>query len=465
MATADLHDAQPLTAKGRATRERILQSAAELILDEGLSGLNLKKVRDAASVSGSQLTHYFVDKQALIRAVIDRQIDVVLDFHRQPKLGGLDSFDDFEEWIAANSRYLRRIGYVGTPTYHALAGQLAKSDEATRKTLAAGYGQWIELIEQSIQRMKDRGVIVTKAQPRQLAMVIVASHQGGATMTFAYRQEWPLMDALRFAVNHLRMFATDPAERAAHRPRRHRDRRKPQRETVGEQDPVRFTPKGIQKRARIVDSAAQLMFERGVSRTSLADVRSAAGVGGSQISHYFADKRDLTREVIASRTNDMIRFHTQPRLGALDSLAALRAWAEATVAEAETVYLRGGCIYGSLTGELLEADDEVLDDLAAGYERWLTLFQEGLTAMRSRGRLSADADPRHLAAALVAAHQGGTMMTYATGSAEPIRTALNAAVDYVSSFRPAPAKRPSRSAARPQKKAPTPRQSGLSSPE
>jgi AcrR family transcriptional regulator len=214
---------------------------------------------------------------------------------------------------------------------------------------------------------------------------------------------------------------------------------------------VRFTPKGIQKRARIVDSAAQLMFERGVSRTSLADVRSAAGVGGSQISHYFADKRDLTREVIASRTNDMIRFHTQPRLGALDSLPALRAWAEATVAEAETVYLRGGCIYGSLTGELLEADDEVLDDLAAGYERWLTLFQEGLTAMRSRGRLSAEADPRHLAAALVAAHQGGTMMTYATGSAEPIRTALNAAVDYISSFRPAPARRPSRSAARPKK--------------
>ena len=46
--------------KGRATRERILQSAAEgVILVDGISGLNLKKVREAASVSGSQLTHYF----------------------------------------------------------------------------------------------------------------------------------------------------------------------------------------------------------------------------------------------------------------------------------------------------------------------------------------------------------------------------------------------------------------------
>jgi TetR/AcrR family transcriptional regulator, transcriptional repressor for nem operon len=57
--------------------------------------------------------------------------------------------------------------------------------------------------------------------------------------------------------------------------------------------------------------------------------------------------------------------------------------------------------------------------------------------MRTRGDLRADADPRHLAVSLVAAHQGGVMITYATGSAEPLRTAVNAAVDYVRSFVPA----------------------------
>ena len=98
------------------------------------------------------------------------------------------------------------------------------------------------------------------------------------------------------------------------------------------------------------------------------------------------------------------------------------------------VYLVGGCVYGSLAGELLEADDDVLGDLAAGYDRWLELFRGGLTAMRRRGDLRADADPRHLAVALVAAHQGGAMLTYATGSPEPLRTAVNAAVDYVRSF-------------------------------
>ncbi|MDT5280998.1 MAG: hypothetical protein QOJ20_2193 [Mycobacterium sp.] len=225
MVQAELQDERRLTAKGRATRDRILQVAAELILREGLSTLNMDALRRAASVSGSQLAHYFADKQALIRAVVVRQIHVVLDFHRQPKLGALNTFDDFERWIDLNMRYLRRIGYSGTPTYHALAGQLGKSDSAPRETLASGYWQWIELLEQVIQQMKDRGVVAGRADPRNLALVIVSAHQGGATLAFTYQADWPHADAVRFAVNYLRMFATDPAEREPRPARRPRGRR------------------------------------------------------------------------------------------------------------------------------------------------------------------------------------------------------------------------------------------------
>jgi AcrR family transcriptional regulator len=225
VALADQPDDQPLTAKGRATRERIVKAAAEVILNDGLSSLSMVNVRKAARVSGSQLAHYFGDKQALIRAVIMRQMQVVLNFHHQPKLAGLQSFDDFERWIDLNMRYLRQIGYEGTPTYHALAGQLAKSDAATRETIAAGYRQWVELLEQAIARMKDRGVLVADADPRQLAIVLVTAHQGGGTVAFTYREEWPHADAVRYAVNYLRMFAKDPEERAPRPPRRPRGRR------------------------------------------------------------------------------------------------------------------------------------------------------------------------------------------------------------------------------------------------
>lgn len=225
MAHSDVHDEQRLTAKGRATRDRIVQAAAQLIVTEGLSASNMDNVRRAASVSGSQLAHYFADKAALIRAVIRRQIGMVLDFHRQPTLRDLSSFDDFERWIDLNMRYLRRIGYFGTPTYHALTAQLAKTDDTTRGALAAGYVQWIELLERAIQRMKDDGLLVRHADPRQLALVIVTAHQGGGVLTFTYQEEWPHADAIRFAVNYLRLFAVDDAERAPRPARRPRGRR------------------------------------------------------------------------------------------------------------------------------------------------------------------------------------------------------------------------------------------------
>lgn len=195
-----------------------------------------------------------------------------------------------------------------------------------------------------------------------------------------------------------------------------------------------LTRKGLATRARIVDAAARLMFARGVADTSIDQVRRAARVSGSQISHYFRDKRELTRHVVAARRQDVRVFHTQPKLRGLDSLADLQAWADACVAAIDPVCRVGGCVYGSLAGELIEADDEFHEELSAGYDEWIDLFRTGLTAMRDRGDLRPDADPRHLAVSLVVAHQGGALLTHATDDAEPMRVAVDAAVDYVRSF-------------------------------
>jgi TetR/AcrR family transcriptional repressor of nem operon len=203
----------------------------------------------------------------------------------------------------------------------------------------------------------------------------------------------------------------------------------------------RLTRKGRATRARIIDVAARLMFERGVGGTSIDEVRGAAAVSGSQISHYFDGKRDLTRNVIGARRSHVQEFHTQPQLGALDSFAALDAWVEATLAELDPIYRKGGCVYGSLAGELVEADAEIHGDLAAGYDQWIDLFRSGLTEMRRRGDLRLDADPRHLAVSLVAAHQGGSLVTFVTDDPEPLRVALTAAVEYVRSFAATPKRR------------------------
>lgn len=195
-----------------------------------------------------------------------------------------------------------------------------------------------------------------------------------------------------------------------------------------------MTPRGRATHARIVGAAADLIYSQGLRNTTLNDVRAAAGVSGSQVTHYFEDKRALVRGVIAWRRDELVSLHTQGELTRLDSFQALQDWADINVQFQVDNNCFGGCIFGSLVGELLPADEDIRADLVAVYDEWIALLRSALAAMRARGELRLDADPRHLARVLVAAQQGGSQLAQLSGSVKPLQDAVNAAVQYVCSF-------------------------------
>jgi len=193
----------------------------------------------------------------------------------------------------------------------------------------------------------------------------------------------------------------------------------------------RLTERGRATRARIIQAAADLMFSQGVSGTSIPDVLAAAGVSASQLYHYFEDKHALVRAVIAHQTKMALDIQAQ---FPLDSIAALEAWRDAIVALQTDRNCKGGCVIGSLASELADSDPQARADLAAGMARWADAIREGLTAMQSRGELRADADPQQLALFVLAALQGGLLLTQVHENAAPIKVALDAAIAHVASF-------------------------------
>jgi AcrR family transcriptional regulator len=199
-------------------------------------------------------------------------------------------------------------------------------------------------------------------------------------------------------------------------------------------DAQRLIRKGQATRERITKVAAQLMFERSVAGTSIDDVREAAGVSGSQMTHYFADKRSLVRAVVTWRANTVIELHQLPVLGELDTFEALDLWAELNIASQRRSGFANGCSLGSLAGELAKQDSETLADVAESFERWESLFRHGLGLMKRRGELRSDADTDELAVSLLAALQGGTLLTQANRDVRPMKAALKSAIAYVRSF-------------------------------
>jgi TetR/AcrR family transcriptional regulator, transcriptional repressor for nem operon len=184
---------------------------------------------------------------------------------------------------------------------------------------------------------------------------------------------------------------------------------------------------------RIVQTAAQLMFERGVGGTSVEDVLLTAGVSASQLYHYFGDKQSLVRAVIAHQTETMLALQA-PALDALDSFEALRAWRDLLVEVQRRRRCEGGCALGSLASELADADALTRADIAAGFAQWEGRLRDGLLAMRERGIIRPDADPHYLALAILTSLQGGMLLTQLRRDAYPLEVALDSAIAYVQTY-------------------------------
>lgn len=195
----------------------------------------------------------------------------------------------------------------------------------------------------------------------------------------------------------------------------------------------RLTAKGRATRARIVGTAAALMHQRGVARTSVEDVLHAAGVSASQLYHYFRDKQSLVRAVIAHQTEFMLAAQ-QPVLDHLDTLEALHAWREVVVGLQRQQACEGGCAIGSLASELAECDNLARTDLAATFATWEGRIRAGLRTMVDTGVLRPDADPERLALAALAALQGGLLLTQIRREITPVEVALDTAIAYIETF-------------------------------
>src|SRR5689334_23609889 len=87
-------DRPKLTPKGARTRARIVEEAAALIHERGVAGTTLEDVKTAAEVSGSQLYHYFPDKDELVQAVIDYRAGTIVNQNRH----ALSSANGVEAW-------------------------------------------------------------------------------------------------------------------------------------------------------------------------------------------------------------------------------------------------------------------------------------------------------------------------------------------------------------------------------
>ena len=202
---SDQEVARKLTARGEATRRRIVDAAAGLMYEHGVKDTNNDMVRRAAEVSGSQLSHYFPDKEHLVQAVIARRLDSMMGRDRTPPRGALDSIDALQAW--ADSYTTNPAVLAGGCSFGSLAAEVIKSEPALRADIAGGFARWGDEFRAGLESMRQRGTFPPVSDIERLAHALMAAFQGGMLLAQATGSVAPLRDAMNAAIDEVRCLA------------------------------------------------------------------------------------------------------------------------------------------------------------------------------------------------------------------------------------------------------------------
>jgi len=185
---------EPVTRRGRASRERIVERAAELFAARGVAATSVDEVLAAAGAGKGQFYHYFRGRDELAAAAVGfRCAQVVAGL--TGALGGVSSLAGLEQALAGLVAGFGEQGMAGCPI-GTLAAEVAGRNEQARLRAAAGFDAWEGLLAGALERIRQRGELRPAADPAVLATGLLASIEGGMVLSQA-RQD---MTSLRVAV-------------------------------------------------------------------------------------------------------------------------------------------------------------------------------------------------------------------------------------------------------------------------
>jgi len=196
---------EPMTRRGRASRERIVERAADLFAERGIAATSVDEVLAAAGAGKGQFYHYFRGRDGRAAAAVGyRCARVVAGLTRA--LGEVSSLAGLEQALAGFIDGFEQGGMPGCPI-GTLATEVAGRNEEARLQAAAGFDAWERLLADTLERMRQRGELRADAPPAVLATGLLASIEGGMVLSQARKDMTSLRVAVDAGLAHLRTFA------------------------------------------------------------------------------------------------------------------------------------------------------------------------------------------------------------------------------------------------------------------
>jgi AcrR family transcriptional regulator len=163
-------DADGRRRRGNATRESILQAAADLASIEGLEGVTIGRLATELKMSKSGLFAHFGSKEELQLATIDaarrRFVEHVVKPSRHLPRGRARLEALLEDWL----RYFRAEVFPGGCFFCNVQAEFdSRPENAVRDTVTESLRQFLAFLEREIRKAQEAGELSPDVDPAQLA--------------------------------------------------------------------------------------------------------------------------------------------------------------------------------------------------------------------------------------------------------------------------------------------------------
>ena len=171
-----------------STRERVLDTTAELFRRYGYTGTGMKQIVAAAGAPFGSLYHHFPGgKEQLGGEVVRRAGRMYFELFEAIYDGAPDPASGIEDFFAGAAEVLRETDYADACPIATVALEVASTNELLRRATAEVFESWIS---GAASRFAAAGIPEDEA--RELAISVLAALEGAFVLSRALRSTDPV---------------------------------------------------------------------------------------------------------------------------------------------------------------------------------------------------------------------------------------------------------------------------------
>lgn len=169
-------------ASGPQAKQRMIEAALDLFHKLGVNGTSVDQILAQSNTGKSQFTHYFKNKDGLIRAAV-QSLDAVVRSGTTASRYEIETWKDFESWLQSYIDFQKSVKYERSCPFGTIGADLSNAQELIRQDICL-FLEWSRSrMSRFFAERRAAGELGSSTNPDELADLCLSVMQGGMLLT------------------------------------------------------------------------------------------------------------------------------------------------------------------------------------------------------------------------------------------------------------------------------------------